>query len=73
MTQHGMHLKTEFKKNVPYLFDQNGVISIVATQSLFPHISNLPKYTQTGTKCPSQCRGACLCSCRHMMLAMETS
>ena len=27
MTQHGMHLKTEFKKNVTYLFDQNDINS----------------------------------------------
>ena len=43
MTQHGMHLKTEFKKNVPYLFDQNGVdISIVATQSYFHIFQTYP-------------------------------
>ena len=49
------------------------IINIVATESLFQFVPNLPKYTQTGTKCPSQCRWACLRSCRHMMLAMETS
>ena len=27
MTQHGMHLKTEFKKYVPYLIDQNDINS----------------------------------------------
>ena len=61
--------ENKVRKNKNYEFDWN----YVATKSLIQFVPNLPKYTQTGTKCPSQRRGACFCSCRHMMLAMETS